>query len=96
MVRKRREKGNVQALSAPLGDCGEVGDTTSERCRIGRTHDTFFFRCFHLLDASSAHTLARLALDGVLLVDVLHRALDVPVRLERLAILILLPLLHRF
>ena len=48
----------------------------------------------HLLRASSAHPRARLLLEGRLRVDVAHRTLDVPVRLERLAVLEFLPLLH--
>ena len=64
---------------------------------------TFFFSFFffviriftHLLDATSAHTLTSPGFQGVLLVDVLHRALDVSVRFESLAVLKLLPLLHR-
>jgi len=48
----------------------------------------------HLLDASAAHPDARLVLQGGLLGYVAHRALDVAMRLERLAVLELLPLLH--
>ena len=48
----------------------------------------------HLLRASSAHPRARLLLERRLGVDVAHRTLDVPVRLESLAVLELLSLLH--
>ena len=68
----------------------------------GRCENVFFFLFFfvirmltHLLDATSAHTLTSPGFQGVLLVDVLHRALDVSVRFESLAVLKLLPLLHR-
>lgn len=44
--------------------------------------------------ASSAHPRARLLLERRLRVDVAHGTLDVAVRLERLAVLVLLSLLH--
>lgn len=73
------------------------GRATISRGLAGRTTDDARFRrdrvsC--LLHASAADALARAMSQVVLRVDVADRALHVPVRLERLAVLVLLTGLH--
>jgi len=72
------------------------GEMRSKRCFVRCRASRFSAENAgsHLLRASSAHPRARLLLERRLGVDVAHRTLDVPVRLERLAVLELLSLLH--